>query len=78
MSTIRKRKEAKKMKYINQYAADYTGEGPFHAWFDPKKVKALFTSYQETRNRHRFTCPLEEKDQKVLEQKMKEYEKYYV
>jgi len=76
--TYRKRKELKRLKYINQYSAEYTGEGPYHAWMDPKRTKAFYNAYQDFRNRHRYSCPVDEKDKKIIEEKMKEYEKFYV
>lgn len=76
--TLRKRKEKKRLKYVNQYSADFTGEKPLHPWMDPRRVKALFLSYQEMRNTHRFTRNIDEKDQKEIVNTSKEYSSYYV
>ena len=76
--TLRKRKEKKRMKYINQYSAEYTGEKPLNPWMDPKKLKALFLSHQDVRNTHRFNRNIAEKDRSDIVEKSCENADYNV
>jgi len=76
--TLRKRKEKKRLSYINVYSSDYTGEAPLHGWMDPKRVKALFTAYQESRNTHRFNRIVDPKDKKIIEENNNQYGDFYV
>jgi hypothetical protein len=41
------KKERKRLKSTNTFAADYTGERPVHQWLDPKKVRAMGKIYEE-------------------------------
>jgi len=47
---IANRKEARRLKQLNTYIPEYTGEGPVHAWLDAKKIKYLLKFYQDQRN----------------------------
>ncbi len=40
-STILKRKELKKIKTMNVFTPEYTGERPPHAWMDGKRLRAM-------------------------------------
>lgn len=76
--TLRQRKERKRLSYINVYSTDFTGEAPLHAWMDPRRVKALFGAYQESRNTHRFTRIIDAKEKKVITENSKQYGDFYV
>lgn len=76
--TLAKRKEKKRLKYINPYDVDYTGEKPFHPWMDARRTKAFFLAYQDMRNTNRFTRNVDEKDSKDIQKTSKEYSDYYV
>ena len=60
--TIAFRKEQKRLKTINIYSGDHTGEKPPHKWMDPKRMRQLVNSYQRLRNINRFTLKIDPKD----------------
>jgi hypothetical protein len=76
--TIFKRKEAKRMRMMNKFSAEFTGEKPVHSWLDPKKVKALAAAYQEYRNKHRFNTPIDKKDVAELKEKSEYFADLFV
>lgn len=76
--TIQKKKEAKRMKLVNKFSADSTGEKPLHSWLDAKKLKALAAGYQELRNTHRLSRKVDPKDSKEFFVKSENYSHIFV
>lgn len=75
---LAKKKERKRLKYINQYSVDYTGEPPLHTWMDSRRLKAVTKAFQEHRNTNRFTRNVDEKDKKEIEKGSLNITDYYV
>jgi hypothetical protein len=71
--TVFKRKEVKRMRMVNKYSAEFTGEKPLHTWLDPKKVKSIATAYQEYRNKHRLNTNIDKKDVAELKGKFEHF-----
>lgn len=72
------RKENKRLKGMNVYVPEVTGEGPVHQWLDPRRIKHLVKFYEEQRNQHRFTFQLDPKDKKQLAEFMTNFSEVHV
>ena len=66
------KRERRRLKGLNIFEAEYTGEKPTNAWLDGNKIKALGHFYEQLRNIHRLNIKYDAKEQKNMAQKMKE------
>lgn len=67
-----KRKEQRRLKKINTYSREYTGEQNEHGWFTPKRFKALGQFVEATRNLHPGTFPIKPELKKEIGEKFTE------
>jgi hypothetical protein len=70
--TIMRNKERKRLKSINIYSADYTGEKQMHPWADQKRIRGLVTAYQELCNNTRHAKKITEAERKEIAKKGRE------
>ena len=70
--TVDARKEAKRMKLLNIYGNDQTGE-KICSFITGKRLKEVGTIYNKIRNSHRFTFQYEQEDKKHLKKIGDEY-----
>lgn len=75
------RKEKKRLKNVNIYSPEFTGEASLHTWMSVDRIKAIGQILQDFRNTHRCSNPIADKDKSELtpvfdEMSLKQY-KYF-
>ncbi|KAM3146949.1 hypothetical protein pb186bvf_001103 [Paramecium bursaria] len=73
------RREQSRLKQINIYIPEFTGEGALHSWMDQKKLKILGKYFQDCRNQHRHTMKIDKKEvDKFVDVAQKYTEEHYM
>lgn len=76
--TIQLRKERQRLKLTNLFSQEYTGERPFHAWLDSRKLKLLGKLYENMRNNNRMFQKIDAKEKKHFVEKFPKINEFQV